>query len=270
MSAIQCEKCGQTLALADSHCRACGTPVPAQQRLALLQDRAEGLAAQERFADAARALEPALALPLDAPALKGLWRKKGVWLRKAAADQPQLLDAAEAALAEALKLDDLDDLSHQVWIDLLVQRGLADKAKAWYQQRLQLNPEDGMAKRQMAVLRLAMDFKAQPVARREAPAAEPKGLLWRIVVPTTAKTAAMAFNGVFCLAMFVRSLGGRGAPGPADAAAPADAELASILAGADSGTGELFKAFDDPWSWGLQFAASAAYVYWGYSRRKRG
>ncbi len=269
MSSLQCDHCGQGLALADAQCSACGTAVPAEQRLSLLMPRAESLAEQERFAEAARALDTVLALDLPLAEKKSLGRKKAAWLRKAALTQPALLDGAEAALAEVLRLDDNDDLSHQVWIDLLVQRGLGDKAKTWYQQRLQLNPEDGMATRQMAVLKLASDFKAQPVAVKSALVdEEPKFLLWRMVVPNTTKTMMMGFNAVFCLAMLIRSLAATPVD-PTAPIAPTDPEMAAITGAATGGMGDLFKSIDDPWSWGVQLVLSAAYVYWGLTRRKR-
>lgn len=270
MNALQCEKCGHALAMADAQCSACGTPVPAEQRLGILLPRAEALAEQERYAEAARGLDLPLSLELPVAEKKALWRKKASWLRRATPSQEAWLDQAEAALAEALRLDDNDDLSHQVWIDLLVQRGLADKAKAWYQQRLQLNPEDAMAKRQMAVLRLAADFKTQPVVvKRDPNAGEPTNFLWKLVVPNPYKMGMMGLNAVFSLVMLLRSLAS-GPAGPEGAPPMADQDMATIANAASGGLADLFKSLDDPWSWGIQVILSVAYVYWGLQRRKRG
>ena len=270
MSALQCEKCGQVLALADAQCSVCGAPVPAPQRLSLLMPRAESLAEQERFAEAARALDLPLTLDLSIPEKKSLWRKKAAWLRKAAPGQPALLDQAETALTEVLRLDDVDDLSHQVWIDLLVQRGLADKAKTWYQQRLALNPEDAMAKRQMAVLRLASDFKTQPVMVKRDESPEPTFFLWKMIVPNPYKMGIIGLNAIFCLIMLIRNLASAPA-GAVEAVAPVvDPDMATATAAATGGLGDLMKAADDPWSWGIQLILSVAYVYWGIRRRKRG
>ena len=206
MNGLKCEKCGHALALADSTCGACGALVPTEQRLAVLLPRADALADEERYADAARALDPALALVLSSDQAKTLWRKKGVWLRKASLEQAQYLDPAEAALGEALRLDDLDDLSHQIWIDLLVQRGFAEKARTWYQQRLQLNPEDSVAKRQMSVLKLAADFKTKPRPQSSlSVSAEPNNFIWRMVGPGSGRPSRSPFRTLSRAAVGARS-----------------------------------------------------------------
>ncbi len=267
MNLLQCEKCGQSLALADSQCSACRTPVPPAQRLALLLPRAEGLAEEERYFEAARALEPALGLALAPEDAKGLWRKKGVWLRKASVLQPQYLDAAEAALTEALHLDDNDDLSHQIWIDLLVQRGSADKARAWYQQRLEKNPEDSVAKRQMAVLKLAADFKAQPRPQSALELdTDPDNFLWRMVVPTPWKTWSMGVTGAISLVVALNLFLSHTSGVPAVAVPPVDPDLASAMA---ANPAQLLAGLNDPWMWSYNALGSAAYVYWAYGRRKK-
>jgi tetratricopeptide (TPR) repeat protein len=267
MNGSQCEKCGHALAIADQRCPGCGAAVPDAQRLAVMLPRAEAFAADERFAEAARALEPALALSLDAAQAKALWRKKGVWLRKGAETQPQLLEGAEVALTKALHLDDTDDLSHQIWIDLLVQRGLADKARAWYKQRLEADPEDGMAKRQMAVLRLAADFKTQPRPQSQLDLEpEPHGYLWKMVAPTAWKIWSIGLSGVFSLIIAIN--GALSGPPVAPAAqAPVDPELAAATA-ASINPAQLIGKAADPWLNFYVALLSAAYVYWGYSRRK--
>lgn len=266
MNALQCQKCGQNLAMAESQCSACGTAVPVAQRLAVLLPRAEAFAEQESFAEAARALEPALALALEPAEAKKLWRKKGVWMRKAAVDQPELLDGAEAALGESLRLDDADDLSHQVWIDLLVQRGFGEKARSWYQQRLQLNPDDAMAKRQMLVLKLASDFKAQPRPQSQLDLGqEPDNIFWRMVVPTPGKAYAMGASGLVSLGIALYAAISPAGPPPA-AAAPVDPDLASAMA---ANPAQLMSGLMDPWTNLVAAALCGAYVYWAYTRRKR-
>src|SRR5580700_183147 len=144
---LRCARCSNPLALVDTVCSQCGEPVPVEKRLALLSARAEAFAAAGSYAEAARAADGVTALPL-APAEAKLWfRKKGSWLQRAGQDR--LLPAAEAALAEVLRLDDADDLSHQLWIDLLHRTGQLDKGRAWYKERLALNPEDAVAKRHL-------------------------------------------------------------------------------------------------------------------------
>jgi hypothetical protein len=267
MIGLQCEKCGQALALAETQCPACGTPVPSARRMEAFLQRAEGLAEEERFAEAAKALDPVLSMDLDAVQGKTLWRKKGVWLRKASQAQPQWLDGAEAALAESLRLDDHDDLSHQIWIDLLVQRNYAEKARLWYRQRLELNPEDAMAKRQLAILKLAADFKSQPPQRPSSETLEPDSLLWRLILPTSGKAWTLGFNGLFCSAMLFHSIfSGPAAPA---AAAPVDPDISSAVDASSLGMGELFKSFDDPWAWGIQALLCWAYVAWYFQRRSR-
>jgi tetratricopeptide (TPR) repeat protein len=269
MNGSQCEKCGHALAIADQRCPGCGTPVPDAQRLGVMLPRAEAFAADERYVEAARSLEPALAMSLEPEQAKTLWRKKGVWLRKAAATQPQYLDGAEEALTKALHLDDLDDLSHQIWIDLLVQRGFADKARAWYKQRLELNPEDAVAKRQQAVLRLAADFKVQPRPQSSLDQAEePHGFLWKMVVPSRGKTWTIGLSGIFSLVIALNGfLNGPPAAPAAQAPLAVDPELASATA-ASINPGELIGKAMDPWLNLYVALACAAYVYWGYSRRK--
>jgi tetratricopeptide (TPR) repeat protein len=265
MNATQCEKCGHALAIVDRQCPGCGSPVPDTQRLAVMLPRAEALAESGRFADAARALEPALGLSLEPAQAKTLWRKKGVWLRKAAESQPQHLDGAEAALTEALHLDDKDDLSHQIWIDLLVQRGLADKARTWYKQRLEKDPEDEVAKRQTTVLRLAADFKTQPRPQSTLDQdTEPQGLLWKMVVPTPAKTWTIGLSGIFSLIIALNGAFGGANAAPA-IALPVDPDLAAATAASPV---QLMGKVLDPWLNFYVGLASMAYVYWAYTRRK--
>jgi hypothetical protein len=177
------------------------------------------------------------------------------------------LDGAEEALTRSLHLDDLDDLSHQIWIDLLVQRGSADKARAWYQQRLQTDPEDAVAKKQMAILRLAADFKTQPLPKTSLDLEpEPKGYLWKMVVPTPWKIWMVGLSGIFSLVIALNGFLSGPAVAPA-AALPVDPDLAAATA-ATVDPSKLMGTLTDPWLNLWIGLASGAYVYWGYQRRR--
>lgn len=250
-----CRHCGRPLALADQACAACGEAVPLEDRRRLLMERAEGFAQGGQFAEAARSLEGLLKLELPADEARLLWRKRGVWLMRSA--RPELLDAAEAALAEALRLDDADDLSHQLWIDLLVKRGTADKARAWYAQRLQLQPADAMAARQMQILKLAADFKAAPPPKLALASGEGRGLFQRMLKPSPLKTGAVSLGLLGNGALMLRALMQRGPVVSGDPGSGVE-QLGSVLA-----------ILNDPWLPGVQAAICAGYLVWAW-RRGRG
>jgi hypothetical protein len=267
MNPMHCQKCGHALALADKACQACQSPVPAAQRQAMLMPRAEALAESGRWAEAARALQGVLDLGLDADQAKGLWRKKGGWLRRAAEAEPQQLDGAEAAFEQARRLDDSDEMSHQLWIDLLVQRGQGEKARDFYKARLEKDPADAVAQRQLTVLRLAADFKTQPrpktiLDERQ----EPRGALWKMIAPSPWKTWSLGFSGVFSLVIAINGfLSGRHieAPVPDN---PGDADLAALAA--ISSPADAMAKLLDPWLNLYVALACAAYVGWAYLRSR--
>lgn len=261
-----CAHCGKPLALADRACASCGTPVPPERRLAILAARAEAFAADEDWADAARAAEAVLELAKDGPDAKLWWRKRASWLQRTG--QPGLLDPAEAALAEALRLDDGDDLSHQLWIDLLQRRGELDKARGWYKQRLEINPEDGIAKKHLAALRLLADFKIAPPPKL-ALADSPDGFFMKMLRPTAWKMATAALGLLFCLVMLIHGGGAPPAAAPLAAPPPGSDEAMVNLAGGPAGDlGALMKVAADPMSNVVQIVLYALYIFWGVKARR--
>jgi tetratricopeptide (TPR) repeat protein len=236
------------LAPADSVCAACGEPVAAETRVALLKQRAEGLAGEELFAQAARVLETLLALPLSQADAKLLRRKRGAWLQRSG--DPALMDAAEAALLASLRLDDGDDLSHQLWIDLLHRRGRLDEARKEYKSRLEADPDDAVAKRHLVSLRLMDDLKLAPPPKLDLPAVK-GGLLMRAVHPTTSKMIAAGTGVLSCLYMLFE--GWFGTP-------------AALPDGAES-LGTIMKLAQDPWLNVAQVVIYSAYIFWGWKVR---
>lgn len=249
-----CRQCGKPLAVADQVCAACGHAVPAADRLRLLLERAEGMASAGAYAEAARTLEGALQQDLDPGTAKLLWRKRGGWLVRAG--RPELLDAAEAALAEALRIDDSDDLSHQVWMDLLGRRGHLDKARAWYEERLRLEPGDAMASRQLQILKLRADFQAAPLPKLDLPQADPKGMMAGLFRPSPLKNGlaglGLLVNGV----LLARALL---APGPV--------VRGDGISGVEE-MGAFLKLLNDPWLPGVPAAFCAAYLAWAWWMRR--
>lgn len=247
MSDMRCGKCGQALALADMVCASCGEAVPAEKRAAVLGARAEAFADAGQYAEAARAAEAVAALPLPLEGAK-LWRRKrGSWLQRAG--RPQLLDAAEACLSDALRLDDSDDLSHQLWMDLLQKRGSMDKARAWYKQRLVENPEDAAAKRHLASLRLLEDFKLAAPPKLSIPPAK-EGMLMQAIRPNPWKMITVGFGFVSCLYMMV-------------SAWTATGQQPALLEGAES-MASIMKLAEDPWFNGFQLLIYGVYLVWGW------
>lgn len=248
-----CRQCGKPLALADSVCSACGAPVPAADRRRLLLGRAEAQAEAGNYAEAARQLEAVLRDEIPAQEARLLWRKRGAWLQRAG--RPELLDAAEASLAEALRLDDSDDLSHQLWIDLLNKRGMLDKARAWYAQRVQADPDDGMAHRQLSIIKLSVDFKTAPKPKLDLDPGH-EGLFAKALKPSGLKMASAGLGLVVNGVLMVRAL----------AMPPA-----GISGDEASGVGQ-FSAFmgllNDPWMPGIQVVLCGAYLLWCWKARR--
>jgi tetratricopeptide (TPR) repeat protein len=240
------------LAPADPVCGSCGQPVAVAQRLALMAPRAEGYAAAGQYVEAARSAEAVLALPLADPDAKRWWRKRGAWLQRAG--RPELLDAAEAALERSVRLDDADDLGHQLWIDLLQRLGRLDKARAWYKARLQADPEDAVAQRQLAALRLLEDFKLAPPPKLNLPEVKDRTLM-KALRPTPWKLVCAGAGLLSCVFMLYSDWTGSAAGPPL----PDGMEsMASIM-----------KLASDPWFNGVQILAYGAYLLWGW-RQSRG
>lgn len=248
-----CEQCSAPLALADLSCTACGHPVPAASRLKRLRERAEGMAEKGQYAEAARALEPVIEASATDPELALLWRKRGVWLLRT--QRADLLDSAESALAEALRLDDADPMNHHLWLDLLGKRGTQAKAEAWYQQRLQAQPDDAVAAQQLKIMKLSADFMHAPPPKLDLPP-EREGIFYKLFKPTPYKMASAGFACLISLFMTGQALWSNHAAGP-------------VIEGVES-YASIVKAVNDPWLNGAQALAFGAYFVWAWSRRRRG
>ncbi|HXC64565.1 MAG TPA: hypothetical protein VNZ67_09405 [bacterium] len=277
MTTLNCGACGQALALADLQCSRCGAPVDPERRRALIVQRADGLADDGHFAEAARALAPAFESAPPPGEAKRLWRKRAIWLQKGG--DARQMDEAEACLQKSVELDDADDLGHHLWIDLLKQRGHLDRAKAYYQKRLEANPEDAVAKRQLGVIRSVADFLTQAPPKLDLEGDRKPSTLEKWIRPTPKKmliagaTVLMSLGGMLW-GLFnsagpetVAAAGSGGGLG--DAAAIALAQSSSGAASwAGGGAGGLMQVLSDPWVNGIQLALAAAYLWWGYKDRR--
>jgi tetratricopeptide (TPR) repeat protein len=278
MSTFSCAACGQALALADTLCPRCGAPVAPERRRALLAERAEALAADGHFNEAARALGAVLDAGAPPDEAKRLWRKRSIWLQKNG--DPRQLDEAEACLQRSMELDDADELGHQLWIDLLKQRGHLDRAKAVYQKRLEANPTDAVAAKQLGVIRSVADFLTVAPPKLDFRDDRKPSTLERWIRPTPKK---MLTAGVVLLSALAGMLWGlfSGPAGPdataaaaaggglSDAAAIALAQSSSGAASwVGNGGGPLMAMLTDPWINGIQAVLAAAYLWWGWKERR--
>jgi tetratricopeptide (TPR) repeat protein len=278
MTTLDCGACGQPLALADLQCSRCGAPVDPERRRALMLQRADGLAEDGRFSEAARALAPALESNPPAAEAKKLWRKRAIWLQKGG--DARQMDEAEACLQKSMELDDADDLGHHLWIDLLKQRGHLDRAKAYYQKRLDAAPEDAVAKRQLGVIRSVADFLTQAPPKLNLEGDRKPSTLEKWIRPTPKKmliaaaTLLMSLGGIlwglFSSPAGPDAVGAAGSGGGlGDAAAIALAQSSSGAASwAGGGGAGLAQMLTDPWINGIQLVLAAAYLWWGYKERR--
>ena len=244
----RCGACGAALAPADALCPGCGAEVAVAQRAALLGERAEAYARQDRPAEAARAAEAVLALPLSDREAHDWWRKRAAWLARTGVDAD--LDESERSLRRALELDDGDDLGHQLWIDVLRRLGRLDEATALYQARLTRDPSDAAAARHLAALKLMRQMQDLPLPKLDLPPPKP-GLFERALRPTTGKMVAAAVGVVSCGAMLFSA----GGPAPK---MPPGAESVQAIA----------QWVEDPWLNALQVALYGAYLVWGWRSRR--
>jgi tetratricopeptide (TPR) repeat protein len=269
----RCARCAGPLAAADSVCAACGEPVAPAKRASLLAGRAEALAKDGLYAQAARTAETLLALPLQPQDAKLWWRKRGAWLQRS--EQPGAQDAAEAALHASLLLDDSDDLSHQLWIDLLHRRGSLDKARAEYKARLERNPEDAVAQRHLASLRLMDEIKLAPPPKLNLPP-QKDGLLLGYIRPTPWKMITVGSGLLFCVIMLVYGLVSAPQIAPAQPILPlggaggddAMVKLAGAAGDPMAGLGQVMKMATDPMSNVVQIVIYAAYLFWGWKDKQ--
>lgn len=249
---LRCSQCGHLLALVDAACPACGTAVPDEARAALMGARAEGLAENGQYAEAARALDMMLAMDLKPEEAKVWWRKRGAWLQRSG--RPGDMDQAEAALAKSLSLDDADGLSHQLWIDLLNRLGRLDKARQWYKERLDKDPADAVAAKQMTVLRMTADFLAAPPPKLNIPKGKDSTLA-KMVKPTPWKMVTAGVNLLAALGAMGMSFG--------------QAEVIKAPEGME-GMQSMLQMATDPWLNGLLALLCGAYLYWGWMENRRG
>jgi tetratricopeptide (TPR) repeat protein len=266
----RCGRCAGPLAAADAVCPACGEPVDAGKRASLLASRADALAADGLYAQAARSAETLLALPLAPQDAKLWWRKRAAWLQRGG--QPGALDAAEAALHESLRLDDGDDLSHQLWIDLLQRRGSLEKARQEYKARLDRDPADAVAQRHLASLRLMDEIKLAPPPKLNLPP-EKDGMLLGYIRPTPWKMITVGSGLLFCVIMLVYGLGSPSQAAPALPSLPAGGDDAMVKLAGSAGDpmaslGPMMKMAADPLSNIIQIVLYSAYLFWGWKERK--
>jgi tetratricopeptide (TPR) repeat protein len=249
-AALGCGRCGALLAPADAVCMACGEPVPVALRASVLGQRAEQLAQEGAYAQAARAVDGILALPLGSEEAIRWGRKQALWLQRSG--RPADLEAAEVALMRALRLNDADDLSHQLWIDLLHRAGRLETARQEYKGRLAADPQDAVAARHLASLRLMEDLKLAAPPTVDLGSAR-QGLLVRVLYPTPYKMITAASGLLLCLFMLVAEAFG-------SASVPKLPDGAEALA-------PIVKLAEDPMSNLAQVLLYGAYLYWGYRER---
>jgi tetratricopeptide (TPR) repeat protein len=280
MSTISCDACGQALAMADLQCARCGAPVPPERRRAMMAERAEALAQDGHFSEAARALGGVLEAGPAPDEAKRLWRKRSLWLQKSGEERQ--LEEAEACLQRSMELDDADELSHQLWIDLLKRRGHLDRAKAVYQKRLEADPADAVAKRQLGVIRSVADFLTVAPPKLAFQDDRKPSTLERWIRPTPKKmltagvvllfSAGGMLWGVFSGPAGPDAVGAAGAAaagGLNDAAAVALAQSSSGAASwVGNGGGTMMQMLTDPWINGIQALLAAAYLWWGIKERR--
>ena len=249
--AVQCGRCGAKLAVADEVCVACGEAVPQGLRVALLAKRAQTFADDENYGQAVRSAEALLALSLEPKLAKIWWRKLAAWLQRLG--RPEAFEAAEIALMRSVRLDDGDDLSHQLWVDLLQRRGRLETARQYYKGRLGLDPDDAVAARHLASLRLMEDLKLSAPPKLELEPAK-RGLLLQALWPTPYKMIGAGIGLLSCLYMlFAAYTGGSGAP---------------VLPDGAESMGSIMKLAEDPVLNGVQILIYGGYLVWGYRERR--
>jgi tetratricopeptide (TPR) repeat protein len=254
---ISCEKCGAAMAPAESICSSCGAPAPAGKAALLLLGRAEKAWESGQGGEAVANLERAIQSGLPAPQNVTSWRKLGVWLEKLANEEgrPELLPRAGQAFKSALELDDSDDIAHQLFIANASKQGLLGLASEHYQKRLQADPQDAVALKQLNVIKLSADFLAKP-----APVAakrEPLNPIERWLKPRPWKVGTVSLNLLMCLGMAVVSaFHDNGMTQP-------PSELSAMVGGGINMDTYLF----DVNVWTIQAALSALVLYLMYRNR---
>ena len=282
MSLATCGQCGGPLALVDAVCPACHTPVPAAGRRALILARAEALAADERWGEAARMAVAAPGEGLEPAETKRLLRQRAVWLQRQGS--PASLEEAQALLKKVVVEDPADNLAHQVWMDLLKRLGRQAEAKAHYQACLALNPDDAVSKRQLSVMRLSADFVSAPPPKLALGNSGKAGTMEKWIKPTPKKMISagsvvlfglggMVWNFFYPTAAPVAAAVAKSAGSLSDSAAVALAQSASgpgswVANPAAAANSPMMHVLSDPWINGIQVALALAYLWWGWKDRR--
>ena len=264
MAALNCEKCGQAMALADELCHACGAPAPKGAQAAVFLARAESAAGDRDWTEAVRQMDKALPGLEGVPLAAGL-RKLGQWQEKRAAQGlAGAEDAAEAAFRRAREASEGDDLAHQLWIDHLVRRGLDARAQKLYEERLASDPEDSPSKRHLQALKLARDFKASPPKVKLDLGQGGGGMLAKMFAPSPLKLAMLGANTLVSALGWLAALVWGGKAMEAGAAGlQFETEVGTKMP--DLG---LMGMLTDPWSWGVSTLISGALWWWMWRSRR--
>lgn len=211
MTKLKCEKCDLPMALADQRCHHCGQEAPPGRSAQVYFDKAIHAANKENWIEALRLADQALGAnpPLQDRIL--FYQRSGAWYERQAAGQVQGQDwmQAEASFRDALMLDDGNEAVHQLWISNLAKAGRGQIALDWYQKRLELNPEDDIAKRFKTVAKLTLDYKNQSSKNSYQAADEvPKSRFEKIFGPSRVNILGAAFGTLIsAIAAIVTALG---------------------------------------------------------------
>lgn len=263
MSGLSCQKCAAPMAMADKLCSQCGAPAPAGAAALLLAQRAEQAYAAGRLEEAVAQLQGAIitGLPLEQLALA--WRKLGVWLEKAGGEmgRPDMTARAGEAFKSAFGLNDADAIAHQLFIANRAKLGLLGQASEFYKKRLELDGQDAVAQKQLAVIKLSADFLAapRPVAAAMAPTTLEKWLKprpWKVAMAGSTFLSSVG-------AMFYMALGHAQALPAATSAASDDLGAAAAAAMPAS----VDAMIHDPAIWAFQAGLSGLALYFMYRNR---
>jgi tetratricopeptide (TPR) repeat protein len=243
------------MALADSACGSCGAKAPEGRAALALYERADAAWDAGQHAEALARLERALAQGLPAEKLALARRKQGVWMEKLALEEgnPLLKSKAEQAYLASLEADFSDPITHQLFIAHHSGQGQAGRAAAYYQKRLEADPENAQAKRQLELIKLSSDLAATPF---KSTLDLPKTLVERWLEPRPWKLFMAISTLLSSLAMVVVSLKQSPAAPSSD---PFEGHGPPVL---DS------NALYDPSLWGLQAGLAALALIFMYRHRK--
>jgi tetratricopeptide (TPR) repeat protein len=246
------------MGVAELICSRCGTPAPAGRSTQLLLTRAERAFDEGQLREAVSLMERALEGGVADEGQALLWRKLGIWIEKESQESrnPALLVKAGQAFAKALAIKDADEITHQLFIANFAKQGNLAAAKAYYQNRLDANPADATAIRQINVIKLSSDFLLTPP--KVSLNLPPRGVIERWLKPSTWKVASAGFTLLSSLVMIVLSLMHSPSAPATGLAALADSPGMPV---------QIEDLIYDPWSWALQGSFSALLLYLMYRNR---